>query len=105
MLITFKTSAHYPSITMFGDIAIQLLKLMGRKGTVPSAIAAEDIPEALNRLRDGLVRQAAASAERDPPVEDEEADPPVSIGKRASPLIELLEAAAREDAAVMWQSP
>ena len=107
MLITFKTRAHYPNVTIFGDVATQLLKLMGRKGTVPSAIAPGDIREALRQLRDGLAKQAATSPPAKPTPddedEDEDAEPPVSIGTRAVPLIELLEAAAREDVAVMWE--
>ena len=45
MLITFKTRA-YADITMFGDVALQLIELMGRRDTVPSAIYPEDIPKA-----------------------------------------------------------
>jgi len=46
MLVTFRTSA-YANITMFGDIAVTLLKMMGHSGTVPSAIRADDVPAAL----------------------------------------------------------
>ena len=49
MLITFKTRASYPDITMFGDVALQLLKLMGRRETVPSAMEPEDIPATFER--------------------------------------------------------
>jgi hypothetical protein len=51
MLIKFKTTASYPEITMFGEVALKLLKMMGRRGTVPSAISADDIPAALELLR------------------------------------------------------
>ena len=37
VLIKFKTDA-YADIIMFGDVAQQLLKMMGHSGTVPSAI-------------------------------------------------------------------
>ena len=49
MLVTFRTKA-YPNITMFGDVAKQLLELMGHSGTVPGAVKAEDVPIALQRL-------------------------------------------------------
>jgi len=49
MLVTF-TSDAYADITMFGDVAVALLKVMGHSGTVPSAIVAEDVPAALSRL-------------------------------------------------------
>ena len=42
MIVTFKTKP-YADITMFGDVAIHLLKLMGHSGTVPGAIVAEDV--------------------------------------------------------------
>ena len=50
MLVTFTTKA-YADITMFGDVAITLLKMMGHSGTVPSAIRAKDVPEALRQLK------------------------------------------------------
>ena len=96
MLVTFQTKA-YANITMFGDVAIKLLKLMGHSGTVPSAIEPEDIPAALERLRNGI----AAYVPEDNPQEDE-GEAPVSLRNRAFPLIELLEAAAREQVPVIW---
>jgi len=39
MLVTFTTKA-YADITMFGDVAVAMLKMMGYSGTVPSAIRA-----------------------------------------------------------------
>ncbi|WP_031432661.1 DUF1840 domain-containing protein [Methylomarinum vadi] len=100
MLVTFSCSA-YASITMFGDIAVRLLKMMGRSGTVPGAILAEDVPAALNHLMVELQRQQKLSE----PVEkkdEEEGEPAVSLSHRALPLVELLEAAAREKCNVMW---
>jgi len=88
---------------MFGDIAIQLLKLMGRRETVPSAIESEDIPGALNRLRKGLANQENANVESKSTNKEDEAEAPVSIGTRSGPLIEMLEAAANEGVAVMWE--
>jgi hypothetical protein len=88
---------------MFGDVAIQLLGLMGRRDTVPSAMDPEDIPEALNRLRERLAKHEFTNAERKPAAEEDDAEPPVSLDTRAGPLIELLEAALQEDVAVMWE--
>ncbi|MFY9974144.1 MAG: DUF1840 domain-containing protein, partial [Chromatiaceae bacterium] len=50
MLVTFKTEA-YANITMFGEVAVTLLKLMGHSGTIPGALLAEDVPTALARLK------------------------------------------------------
>ena len=103
MLIKFKTTANYPEITMFGEVAMKLLKMMGRSGKVPSAISAEDIPAALKFLRQG-VADADAALEDQPPHEEEEGEERrVSMHNRALPLIEMLETAAREDVPVMWE--
>ncbi len=98
MLVTFTTKA-YADITMFGDVALTMLKMMGHSITVPGAILAADVPAALSRLT------AAIEAEKDsPPVQDADADEPaVSVRNRALPLINLLAAAAKAEANVMWK--
>ena len=98
MLVTFSTDA-YADITMFGDIALTMLEMMGHSKTVPGAILAVDIPEALSRLK------AAIDAEKaSPPVEDQDEDEPVvSLADRALPLINLLTAAAKAECNVMWK--
>lgn len=103
MLIKFKTTASYPEITMFGDVALKLLGMMGRRGTVPSAISAEDIPRALELLRKAVAAADAESAELPPSDEEEGDERKVSLHNRALPLVEMLEAAVREDVPVMWE--
>ncbi len=102
MLITFHTQA-YADITLFGQVAQTLLRLMGHSGTVPGAILAEDIPEALAQLKAGTAAHPDAPAPGPARGEDDE-EPPVSLSRRALPLIELLEAAARDRCNVMWDS-
>lgn len=104
MLITFKTRARYPNITMFGDVALQLLKLMGRRETVPSAIEPENIPDALDRLRKGLAIQEESDAGSQPIDTSDDEEPSVGIGTRAGPLIEMLEAALDDNVPVMWEA-
>lgn len=98
MLVTFSTNA-YSNITLFGDVALTLLKMMGHSATVPGAILSDDVPEALRRLT------AAIQAEKSsPPDEDkDEREPVVSIANRALPLINLLAAAAKAGNNVMWE--
>jgi hypothetical protein len=100
MLITFKNRAS-ANVTMFGDVALKLIKLMGRRDTVPSAMAPEDIQQALDKLR-------AARAAEDSPADtnvaesdDDHSKNRVSLHIRALPLIELLEAAQKKDVPVM----
>jgi len=102
MLITFSTPA-YPKITMFGDIAVKLLKLMGHSGKIPGALSAADVPVALEKLRAGVQAQLAAEPEPEPAeIQDPAAEPRVGLATRAFPLIELLQAAADAEKEVMW---
>jgi len=100
MLVTFSCPA-YASITMFGDVAIRLLKMMGHSGTVPGALLAEDVQVALKRL-EAAVEADKQSPEPEEPAEGENGEPVVSLPHRALPLIELLRAAAKAKCDVMW---
>jgi hypothetical protein len=98
MLVTFSCPA-YADITMFGDIAVRLLKLMGQGGAVPGALAAEDVHTARVRLETGVAEFEEPPAQA---VEDENGEPVVSLQHRAFPLLELLRAAEKAKAYVMW---
>lgn len=98
MLVTFTTDAH-ADITLFGDVALALLKMMGHSATVPGAILAADVPAALGRLT-----AAIKAGKSPPPVADRDAEEPaVSMANRAIPLIELLAAATKAESNVMWK--
>jgi hypothetical protein len=100
MLIIFKTPAH-ANVTMFGDVALSLIESMGHSTTVPSALMPAEIPRALKNLRKYVAESQVT--EDQAPEEDSDGDPVVSIRHRAQPLIELLEAAMREDKTVLWE--
>lgn len=97
MLVTFHCKG-YSSITMFGDVAIQLLKGMNHSGTVPSALSAEEVPQALSLLQ-SMVNQNPQSA-----LSTADQKQQISIRQRALPLIGLLEYAVQEKLPVMWSS-
>jgi hypothetical protein len=102
MLITFKTPVH-ADITMFGDVAKALIRMMGHSGTVPGALLAADVPAALQRLKSAVDSNPDAPLDPERNDRDDEARAQsVSLKHRALPLIELLEAAAREEKNVMW---
>lgn len=108
MLVTFKTEA-YASITMFGDVAIALLKLMDHSGTIPGALMPADIPDALKRLEAGVAANPDGPLDpKDPKAdkgeEDDEDRPRISLSHRAMPLIELLKAAKAANRHVTWES-
>lgn len=102
MLVTFKSDA-YAHITLFGDVAVRLLKMMGQSGKVPGALLAEDVPEALERLRSAIDVHNELPAAESPGEDDGDGEPAVSLANRALPLIELLEAAAKAGTYVMWE--
>ena len=101
MLIKFQSEVG--TLTMFDDVAVPLLKLMGHSGTVPSAIMPEDIPAAVAKLKVAVAAQpdapGPAAAEHG---DQEEGELPVSLKQRAFPLIELLERAAARECEVVW---
>ena len=99
MPITFHTKA-YADIPYLNDIGKQLITMMGHTPNVPGAILASDLPTAINNLR-----AAIAEIEAPQPVAEDGADDderPVSLSKRALPLLELLEAARGDKENVMW---
>ena len=100
MLVRFDSEVG--SVTMFGDIAVTVLKMMGHSGTVPSALLAADIPAALQQLKSGLAmtaddNQVSAGNKQD------DKQPPVSLRQRAFPLVELLERAAARGVDITWK--
>ncbi|ENK0809778.1 DUF1840 domain-containing protein [Vibrio fluvialis] len=104
MLMTFRCKAS-ANVTMFGSIGLQMLTMMGHSETVPGAILAKDVPEALRLLQAAIaLEKKKAQPETDDDEDNESAiELPVSIANRALPLIALLEAATQEECDVMWE--
>lgn len=113
MLLTFKTQA-YSDITMFADVAMRFLKMMGQSSNVPGAILAADLPAALAALEARLAeepeRQSEPVAEVTEGIElnvesdNEAVDAPVGVWRQAFPLIELLKAAIAKNKDVLWEA-
>ena len=97
MLVRFDSKAG--TLTTFGDVAVKLLRMMGQSGAVPGAILAQDIPAAVQRLREAVGQQPQPRAQST----DEGEDPPVNLSQRAFPVIDLLERAAKIGADVIWE--
>jgi hypothetical protein len=64
MLVQF-SSPKTESIIMFGDVAVQLIRMLGGSGNIPGAMAAKDVPGALERLNREL-RGAATPGKENP---------------------------------------
>ena len=98
MLVKFDSEVG--SVTMFGDVAVTLLKMTGHSGTVPSALLAKDIPAALERLKGALaMHQGEGHAQTQ---EEDGAQNRVSLRQRAYPLIELMQRAAARGVDITW---
>ena len=97
MLVTFSCPAH-PDIIVLGDHAVRLLKLMGRSGTVPSALLAEDVKAALQRL------ESAMKEKRKLPESEESVLCWEDGPEQALPVIKLLKAARKTKCHVIWES-
>ena len=118
MLVTFRSTAT-ESVTMFHDVAVELLKLMGASGKVPGALNPEDVPAALQKLEASIEQLRLNNPHAEtaaPPADNEdwsEADergeddknkePPVGITVRAIPLISMLKRAAGAHAELVWE--
>jgi Domain of unknown function (DUF1840) len=111
MLVSFRSSAT-ETITMFQDVAVSLLKLMGATGRIPGAFNADDVPAALQKLESAVeAMKAEAHATAAPAADNEDtasdddqnAQPPVALATRAIPLLSLVKRAAAAHAEVVWE--
>ena len=109
MLVRFHSKAA-AGVTMFGEVAVALLHLMGMSGVIPGAVKAADVPGALRRLKQGLASesperapQPAAPRRAGDDQDSEKEDRSIGMRTRAFPLVELLEAAAEQRCDVVWE--
>ncbi len=108
MIVQFTT--RFGHLTMLGDAAVSLLRLAGHSGTVPGAILAADLPAALRELRQGLETSGhlpspppAAAVEADDEDEAQEREPPITLHKRAVPLLDMMQTASAGGSDLMWE--
>lgn len=93
-MITFSTKV-YPNITMYRADALAMIDKMGLSATVPGSILAGDVPQALEKLLNAVNDSKASDSSI-------AQDDSVRFSTRAAPLIDLLQAAAKEHKNVMW---
>jgi hypothetical protein len=104
MLVTFK-SGVCADVMMFGEVARQMMEIIGKTLGPHGVITVEQMPGAIARLRQAIaeerrLREAGPSAAGDDGEEDQRER--IGVAQRALPLIELLECSLREDVAVTW---
>ena len=104
MLIRFESKAG-GGFSMYEEDAKQLLKLMGHSGTIPSAIAGEDVAGVLQTLENNLAeaaKQDQPKVEAEEEAQDDEKKDKIPINRRAYPMVELLKLAAAKKTDVLW---
>ena len=108
-LVVFRSKAA-AEIYMFAETARRLLQIVGKADSERGVIAAEEVAEALSRLTAAVeqekaeLRDARAQREVDERTGDAHTEhaPPITLGQRAFPLIEMLRAAQRKRVDVTW---
>jgi hypothetical protein len=91
-------------IMMFDEQGKTLIELMGHRWSASGAIAADDVPAALQHLRKSLEGHGLAQPDPEKAAEDDENETEVvELQRRAFPLIAMLEAAAKKKSPVLWR--
>ena len=116
MIYQFETRAG-GRITYTDVVGAQLLHLIGKQPGPRGVITVEDIPAALRVLEAAVQREKEMTAEQrqdlephagddgrrsDPRDDEREREPPVSLGQRAFPFIDLLKHAQKMNEDVTW---
>jgi hypothetical protein len=108
MIVIFQSQAA-GDVMMFGDVARRLMEAMGKEAGPRGIVTVEQLPDAIARLKSLIAADKAAHAGRQdedlPQFEDAESGgrrPYVALGKRAVPLLELLELALKKGKPVVW---
>ena len=100
MIVTFKSKAA-ADVIMFGDVAHELMKVMGKDPDAKGILTVEQLPDAIAALR-----AAAAHDKQAGRGGDDEDTPPmaqrVGIAQRAVPLLELMERSLKKNTPVVW---
>lgn len=99
MLVKFHSSAS-ADLTLFGDIAKEILNIMGHSGAIPGAFQPQDLPNALAKLE-----KAAAASKPNDDIQDPDEDFTPGLSQRALPVINMLKKAIEANADVMWDNP
>lgn len=107
-LFVFRSKAA-GEIYMFAETARRLLSIIGKADTAKGVITAEQTQDALARLVAAVEEEKAQLHEAGREREEAQrhgatapAEPPVTLGQRAYPLIEMLRAAAKRQVDVTW---
>jgi hypothetical protein len=108
-LVVFRSKAA-AEIFMFAETAQRMLQIVGKSDGPRGVIRADEVDAALKSLLAAVesektaLREARSAHEADERAGQASADrlPPITLGQRAFPLIEMLRAASRKRVDVTW---
>lgn len=113
MLVKFNSSKA-GNMVMFAETARRLFEVMGKEGTARGVFTLEQLPDAIDRLRQAVAEEKAAGATADSARAGEDGQEEaaagvrepisVSLSQRAYPLIELMERTVREKGYLVWEA-
>jgi hypothetical protein len=92
-------------VHMLDEHAQKLLETLGKTSSDRGVISPEQIPGALESLRAAIAKdkpQHAKPEDSDDPDERQRREQDVDLGRRAYPLIDMLERAAKKNKEVTW---
>jgi hypothetical protein len=106
MMITFQSQAA-GDVMMFGDVAKQMLRIIGKEPADKGIITVAQLPAAIAALKEAIAadkaprteHSASGQAETEP---DGGQDLFVSSSQRARPLLELFEWSLKDEKPVLW---
>lgn len=104
-----KFSTRHGQLLMHGEPAVRLIRLGGHSGTVPGAVLYADLAEFLVALRRGLEvhgDELSPPPIVDPSAAEDDAEPrerPVSLRRRAVPLLDMIQTAIKRESDLMWE--
>ncbi|MDR1935862.1 MAG: DUF1840 domain-containing protein [Candidatus Accumulibacter sp.] len=118
MLVQLTSSTSGKMIMLSGH-AHGIFGWIGKEGAARGVFTQEQLPEAINRLRQGVdeekraierqAREKRDSAREDGEAagEDEEKPPDetVTLAQRAQPLLRLMERTLKEGGFILWEAP
>jgi uncharacterized small protein (DUF1192 family) len=91
---------------MFGDVAKNMMRIIGKDYNDQGIVTVADLPEAIAKLRAAIERDkalhAANAASLAAMVPDEDEEKLVSTTQRALPLVALFESSLQHDVPVVW---
>ena len=116
MLVRF-TSSKSGEMVMFAHHVRELFEIIGKECTQRGVFVTEQLPEAIallhsavdeEKLAEKLARMSKAEEDLDDhemdPEKKEIAEDKIALGRRAHPLIHLMELTLKEDGFILWET-